>query len=510
MKNISKPTLIQIHYHNRAGGVTRVMKSYANEFRNVFGSRSTNLILCHSEEKCNEIAANVINISACEYHCFRSKEAFLKTRATLIRQIEKVLLMKGLTSPIIIICHNLNLGKNPALSAAVSMISRKLPHDKFKFFLVVHDMAEDGRAEIIQTLRFYKQNEIDIKRELFMVGSGTKLLTLNTPVCNVLRECGFNVSVLPNPIKYSTANKEKNILNKNGDLEGVLKKEFPYFDQLRKTYYYPARIIARKNIFEAIALVNCVLNGNLILGKNANTVAGKSRKKKIEELIAKFKLPILVDSENVFRSGVDRSLMINNIDYYISTSISEGFGYALHEPWIYRKWLVGRKPEGFESSYGIDLKGLYEFFPVPSKWIDTKMLIELYIAGYEKCFGPARYRDAISELFRQKYIDFGMLDEKSQIAVICLVNERLDMKKKWIEILKAQYKGWPGLDSITSIDGNLISKNGRILERADVIFRDKFYEIMTSNRSSFEDPDFLKLEQVFYKIKKCPILMMAT
>ena len=164
MRNIVHASLVQIHYHNRTGGVTRVMESYADEFGKIYGPKSVNMIICHSQRNDKSTAAEIVNIKQCDYHKFRSIDAFCRTRDAIVHQIEKVFGEKISNFPVFIICHNLNLGKNPALSSAISLISRKLPFEKYRIFLVVHDMAEDGRVKILQNLRLFSNNRIDIKK----------------------------------------------------------------------------------------------------------------------------------------------------------------------------------------------------------------------------------------------------------------------------------------------------------------------------------------------------------
>jgi hypothetical protein len=113
-------------------------------------------------------------------------------------------------------------------------------------------------------------------------------------------------------------------------------------------------------------------------------------------------------------------------DCCLSTSVAEGFGYALYEPWAHGRPLVGRRPLGFEPIRGAAMEYLYDRFPIPVQWVRLKRLASVYERSIRQCFGPGMLRRSHAEFLerftrRQAFdgsIDFGLLDTDSQLAVL--------------------------------------------------------------------------------------------
>ena len=127
-------SLVQIHYHNRIGGVTTVMAAYARAFAVNVGSGAAKRVVCHDcgSGVLEEAGCRVTSIADCDYRLFRSRNAFEKVRTRLRCALEGVLADSSLRRPIRFVGHNLNLGKNCALSAAfadiaAAMTSRVVP-----------------------------------------------------------------------------------------------------------------------------------------------------------------------------------------------------------------------------------------------------------------------------------------------------------------------------------------------------------------------------------------------
>jgi hypothetical protein len=110
----------------------------------------------------------------------------------------------------------------------------------------------------------------------------------------------------------------------------------------------------------------------------------------------------------------------------VTTSVSEGFGLALLEPWLSGKTVRGRLPpeiaDGFE---GIDLEGLYHRLDIPMRWIDSNRLhekLDLALHAAFAAYGRDLPDDAIERAYmtavRGGQVDFGRLDEELQETVL--------------------------------------------------------------------------------------------
>jgi len=134
-------TFIQIHYHNRAGGVARVMERYSEVFNRT--SRSNDIksfVICNNYLKIIPSHFKVISITECDYHRFRTENAFSLLQQKLFRKLLDLLSNKDLPKPICVVAHNLSLGKNAALSAAFSDLVDLFKSDnEVRFYSVIHD-----------------------------------------------------------------------------------------------------------------------------------------------------------------------------------------------------------------------------------------------------------------------------------------------------------------------------------------------------------------------------------
>ncbi|MBD3392856.1 MAG: hypothetical protein GF418_12190 [Chitinivibrionales bacterium] len=103
----------------------------------------------------------------------------------------------------------------------------------------------------------------------------------------------------------------------------------------------------------------------------------------------------------------------------MSTSIAEGFGYALYEPWLYGRPVIGRRPQGFSALPGMKARHLYARLPVPAGQVRLPRLV----SAYQKRLRAAGVRVPSSkrleaELVRNGRVDFGTLDQATQWEIL--------------------------------------------------------------------------------------------
>jgi len=433
-------TLIQVHYHDRLGGVNKVIAAYARAFEMAHaGKTHGNFVLCN-RGKIHETTfepATVIAVAECDYREFASKADFLKAKNTLVEAIGRLLDDPVIMRPLCVIGHNLTLGKNCALSAAFAQCaSRYSSAETIGFYSVIHDLAEEGRADCLGRIEAVRNLGIDIWNRLYPKVGNVHFRMPNYRNALLLRKAGFHAHMLINPVEGPKKKGEASAFKKKVLKKSLLllaKKDAARFDESLPILLYPCRCIARKNILEAILLTTFVCNANLLLGAPGNSPGDRALFVKTKKLCGKHRLPVVFDCGRVFNdtktaNGFSAGLY-ELADSCLSTSIAEGFGYALYEPWLYGKAVFGRRPLGFKFAAGVVCADLYTTLPIPAAWVCLSDLAAKYRASMRACFGhmkaTARFLDANGfdrefkfYFVKNGVVDFGCLDATTQFAVL--------------------------------------------------------------------------------------------
>ncbi|MDO5576523.1 MAG: hypothetical protein Q4F84_05540, partial [Fibrobacter sp.] len=118
---MSYKTLIQIHYHNRNGGVMKVIDGYAQTFSDIMNGCAVNLLICKDCRVKNSDKIKVIDIPECDYS--NSGENYNDLKSILICKLKAIFESDQVLQPALVIGHNLNLCKNLALTAAFTELS---------------------------------------------------------------------------------------------------------------------------------------------------------------------------------------------------------------------------------------------------------------------------------------------------------------------------------------------------------------------------------------------------
>ena len=394
--------------------------------------------------------ASVMQVAECDYREFALKADFLKVRNTLVNALEGLLDDPAIKRPICIMGHNLTLGKNCALSAAFAQCALKhASSETMRFFSVIHDLAEEGRADCLSRIDAVRRLGIDIGNFLYPSGKNIRYCTPNHRNAKLLGKAGFHVRLLINPVDAPVKAGERQARN-NGDVKKRLllkaKTGEAKFDDRLPILMYPCRCIARKNILEAILLTTIVCKANLLLGAPGNSPGDKKMFEKTKKLCDKLRLPVVFDCERAVKSA--GSIRGFPHDFYpiadscLSTSITEGFGYALYEPWLYQKAVFGRKPLGFKAAGGVVFTDLYQSLPVPATWISVPQLTAKYRASMQACYGRvkavARFLDSKefdgefqSHFVKNGRIDFGCLDWTTQYGILSDLVQSQAKAEEW-------------------------------------------------------------------------------
>jgi glycosyltransferase involved in cell wall biosynthesis len=425
MKAFNPRSLIQVHYHNRPGGVHTVMERYAAAFdRCAKPERGVNLICCKNDLKTGVgfAGAELLSMPECEYRSFIDKNAFVHLRNSLQRKLLQAIEQSHVAGPVCVVGHNLTLGKNCALSSAFAEAARAYDTalGDIRFFSVIHDFAEEGRTDCMRAIERLRGLGIAIWNDLYPKTANLTFVTPSKLNYKLIKASGFRVVLLHNPVNAPAV-----LISKKDRSVGKPPKPPKRFIPDAPVLLYPSRIILRKNILEAILLSNILIKANLYLGGPGPSAAHKKIFSKVKSLCDRHALPVIFHEGAHSADEFFPRAFYNRVDACISTSISEGFGYAFYESWINNKAIVGRKPLGFSPAFGLEIPYLYKRLPIPAPWVSVDALARKYF----DCLGRFSYvrRQEPFLKFKQEFeaafikdgiMDFSCLDEQTQFDLV--------------------------------------------------------------------------------------------
>jgi len=427
-------TLVQVHYHAREGGVSRVMAWYGTAFRAYGGGKTRTMVVADTVDGIPEVTAEdtCVSVPGCGYRGFESAGRFLRARDQLRRRLIAVIGTPGLPRPVHVVGHNLNLGKNCALSAAFAAAARRFAgQPDFRFFNVVHDLAEQGRAGLLRRIARLSGRGIDIRRDLYC--ESVVMLTPGPGPARLLAALGQHSETVSNPVVPAAASS-----GARSSRAAVLRamrrvslREGTGFEREGPLLLCPGRVIARKNILEDILVACLVHQGNLVTGGAGSGPAAARYFRRVRSFARRMRLPVFLDMEQFAgraaggRAGV-MARLYQSADFCITTSVAEGFGYQFYEPWLYGKTVIGRDCRGDVRKNGLREDHLYRALLVPADWIDCAgisgkydRLRRLVAAAVKPLMGHGR-----SGRIRRRLpvgggrTDFGTLDSINQIRVL--------------------------------------------------------------------------------------------
>ncbi|MCF6174907.1 MAG: hypothetical protein L3J71_03985 [Victivallaceae bacterium] len=342
--------LIILHHHLKPGGVTRII---ASQLQALAGHNSFDIeILCGEAPHCPDYfpvpvtVEPLLNYLPQDMMCqpAQLKLHFLKLERFLADKIPTDALLH---------VHNLNLGKNPLLTLAVSRLALK----GLKVFNHAHDFAEDRpdnyhdlEQVIVNTFKF---NLTDV---LYPICDNYRFGVLNRFDEKRLNQYGVassRIEFLPNPVAFS----DNKLLPSDA---GRHVREHFKVDAEKQLFVYPVRAIRRKNIGE-LALLATLFKQRVefvITLPPENPVEQTDYRNWVE----------FCGEHNInlhFEAGLRFSFteIMAAADKCISTSRREGFGMMFLEPWLFGREIVGRDlkyvTDDFRAS-GIVFPALYE------------------------------------------------------------------------------------------------------------------------------------------------------
>jgi len=382
-----------LHYHLKPGGVTTVIRHQVEALKD----ECRVLVLSGAPHR-SPFPAPVRNIPDIAYDNDRKRtENPGETAASIHRTIQKQ--WKGGCD--LLHVHNPTLAKNSAFLD----ILKALQELGVTLFLQIHDFAEDGRP-----LAYFPQE----------YPHDCHYGVINSRDYRILLHAGLKPEGLHkvfNPVKPLGA-----AVRPTCATEEIL---------------YPVRAIRRKNIGEALLLsLYFEKSQSLSITLPPNSPADLVAYQGWKRFAADNRLNIRFDA------GLDRDFeeLLNRSQYLLTTSITEGFGYAFLEAWTAGKPVWGRNLADITHDFtrkGLRLDHLYRNLLVPLSWIDHQRFFTRWktcILDNSAHFGlhhtVARLDKIAEKMLATGVIDFGLLDESFQKRIIQALLAESDKKDR--------------------------------------------------------------------------------
>lgn len=374
-----------IHFHLKTGGVTTVIKQQIESLKN-----DCEILVLTGEPAEPDFPAETVCIPGIGYDEYSNissdpeETAELATDAIFSR-------WKGGCD--LLHVHNPCLAKNKNLLK----ILKKLQKTGVTLFIQIHDFAEDGRPS-----SYYFDDEYTQDCHYGVINS---------------RDYGI---LLRSGLKPEGLHMISNTVNRLPSPANAFQSE--------SFILYPVRAIRRKNIGEAV-LVSIFFKNHEKLAitrppnspEDANSYKGWRKFSNDHSLNVDFEVALT-------RDFID---LVQSAQCFITTSITEGFGFSFLEPWTARKSLWGRKLPDICNDFdknGINLDHLYTAINIPLSWLGEKTVFKTWEAAFKKNCRLLNYPPDLIDIDKgfahittNSCIDFGLLNEKFQKEVISRV-----------------------------------------------------------------------------------------
>jgi glycosyltransferase involved in cell wall biosynthesis len=370
-----------LHYHLKTGGVTTCLKQQVAALKN-----DCEMFVITGEKPEEAFPVDTFHIPELAYSTLYRKPINPQDIADIVFKA----IQTRFNGPADILhVHNPLLAKNKNFLKILKALQKK----GLTLFLQVHDFAEDGRPPS------YFAEEYPVDCHFSVVNSRDYHILLKAGLKKEGLHQLFNSVNLPGSQPASS--------------DGG-----PYV-------VYPIRGIRRKNIGEAILLSLFFENDEtLVITLPPNSPADMQSYKDWKAFSGDHHLRVEFDA------GLNRPFdaIVRSARYLLTTSITEGFGFSFLEPWLFEKWVWGRKLADICSDFeanGVRLDHMYTGLNVPMNWIGSQDFFDLWKRTIEntcKLFDIQIDKDRIQGAYNfitaDGKIDFGLLNEDYQRQVI--------------------------------------------------------------------------------------------
>jgi len=388
-----------VHYHLKPGGVTRVIET-ASGVLTAAG------------------IAHVILTGDCESHGASAllhrvvpglgylEEPGDLTAARLVAELRAAATDAHGALPDVWHFHNHSLGKNRLLPHVISLIAA----ENEAIVLQIHDLAEQGRPENYPCLAGI--------RGLYPFSPRIHYAFLNPRDLALFIMAGLPPaygSLLPNPVSVIAA------------AQPALTGAGP------PLLLAPVRGIRRKNLGELVLLAALAPEGTRVaISRAPENPAALPIHDQWRKFASKHRLAIGFDVVDHFMpatgAATDFDSWIHHATHFVTTAVSEGFGFTYLESVAHGKPLIGRNLAHLTADHarhGIRAGRLYDAILVPIEWVDISLLrdhltidMERDHRLYQRPFTGNPVRRALDAMIQDGLVDFGNLPEPLQQGII--------------------------------------------------------------------------------------------
>ena len=313
--------------------------------------------------------------------------------------------------------HNHSLGKNPSLTAAVSLLAESGE----RILLHPHDFAEDGRPGNYLSLS-------EVYQRAYPTGPTIHYAALNQRdrgfLAHMLKDSSSRVHLLANAVPPSTPFSES--------------QEEKILDLPENLLLYPVRAVRRKNLGELALLASSHQDFHFANSLGPTNPEFTPVFEDWKQFGKELGLPLTYG----LGEHTDASFpqMVGHAQSILSVSVAEGFGLGFLEPWTFGKGLCGRNLPDITSDFaelGVSLANLYDRLPIPLDCIPSvsqvKATIQSALAQFYLDYQEELPEDgteiAFQSMVENDCIDFGRLDERNQRGIIRSVAQSPELQQ---------------------------------------------------------------------------------
>ena len=313
--------------------------------------------------------------------------------------------------------HNHSLGKNPSLTAAVSLLAESGE----RILLHPHDFAEDGRPGNYLSLS-------EVYQRAYPTGPTIHYAALNQRdrgfLAHMLKDSSSRVHLLANAVPPSTPFSEF--------------QEEKILDLPENLLLYPVRAVRRKNLGELALLASSHQDFHFANSLGPTNPEFTPVFEDWKQFGKELGLPLTYGlGEHTDGSFPE---MVGHAQSILSVSVAEGFGLGFLEPWTFGKGLCGRNLPDITSDFaelGVSLANLYDRLPIPLDCIPSvsqvKATIQSALAQFYLDYQEELPEDgteiAFQSMVENDCIDFGRLDERNQRGIIRSVAQSPELQQ---------------------------------------------------------------------------------
>jgi hypothetical protein len=413
--------LVILHYHLNRGGVARVIEYQLRALDAVLDpAERLNVAVLHGgrSQGWNEGLASQLQavdlrlapVSGLDYDEKNRREAPSRLLERLVETIAELGFRPDET---VIQIHNHSLGKNVSLSVATAGLAEK----GFGLLLQVHDFAEDFRPANYRKLAAVNPGE------LYPQSPGIHYAVLNGRDRAILRDAGVDddrLHLLPNPVPPMDGLPNRDAARAKLGAQFAVRPD-------QRFVLYPVRGIRRKNLGEML-LVSLLSPAETVVGLTLAPL----NPIELPAYAAWEETAVELDLPCRFAVGGPEGLAFaENLaaaDAILTTSVAEGFGMVMLEPWSAGRTLLGRNLPEITVDFtraGLRLDSLWNRLGVPADWIGRERFVERLcdsyrqaVAAFERPLPPDWEETLQTKIADDASVDFADLDEAMQRDVL--------------------------------------------------------------------------------------------